>query len=231
MNRVTKSTHSFKSWCKCESHAAAVSRYGRCARAMRSRHDATCTRCNDRAKSAYPTAYLEVTQKLDVRGVRVLLRQNRQQRLVSGPDATCTRCNDRATSARPTAYLEEMQQLDVRGVRGFLRHNRQQRLVDQRELQAGTALQRWMRCSCCAAAVKNSLWARGATEALRSTASSAPAITTNASALARCALLLVSRACAGMQHASCETRHMACNTQHATCYMQHPRTGHPGCGR
>ena len=63
------------------------------------------------------------------------------------------------------AYLEETQQLDVRGVRVRLRHVRQQRLLgsvaidrDLFELQADTALQRWMRCSCCAQCVPRQLW-------------------------------------------------------------------------
>ena len=63
------------------------------------------------------------------------------------------------------AYLEETQQLDVRGVRVRLRHVRQQHLlgsvaIDREllELQADTALQRWMRCSCCAQYVPWHLW-------------------------------------------------------------------------
>ncbi len=71
----------------------------------------------------------------------------------------------RATSAicDAAAYLEETQELDVRGVRVRLCHTRQQRLLgaggrDLFELQAGTALQRWMRCSCCAQYVPWQLW-------------------------------------------------------------------------
>ena len=56
------------------------------------------------------------------------------------------------------AYLEETQQLDVRGVRVRLRHVCQERLLgaggrDLLKLQPNTALQRWMRCSCCAQCV------------------------------------------------------------------------------
>ena len=92
-----------------------------------------------------------------------------------------------------TAYLEETQQLDVRGVRVRLRQVRQQRLlgsvaIDREllELQADTALQRWMRCSCCAQYAPQytvhsscgqfTVGAR-ATEALRPTASSATNLT------------------------------------------------------
>jgi hypothetical protein len=94
------------------------------------------------------------------------------------------------------AYLEETEQLDVRGVRVLLRHVRQQRLLgsggrELRELQADTALRRWMRCSCCAQYVPQQprpiQCERAGDETLRSTASSAKAIPTRASARARCA--------------------------------------------
>ncbi len=65
-------------------------------------------------------------------------------------DATCAL---RVPICDAAAYLEETQKLDVRGVRMRLRHARQQRLLgaggrNLRELQADTALQRWMRCGC-----------------------------------------------------------------------------------
>ena len=75
------------------------------------------------------------------------------------------RCALRVPICDAAAYLEETQQIDVRGVRVRLRHARQQRLLgsvaidrDLFELQAGTALQRWMRCSCCAQRVRRQLW-------------------------------------------------------------------------
>jgi hypothetical protein len=81
------------------------------------------------------------------------------------PDAT------RATRAHPTARLEDTQKLNVRGAAfgALRRHVRQQRLLgsvaggrDLRELQDGTALQRWMRCSFMyTAAETHGVWARG----------------------------------------------------------------------
>jgi hypothetical protein len=74
-------------------------------------------------------------------------------------------CALRVPIGDAAAYLEEMQQLDVRGVRVRLRHARQQRLLgsvaidrDLRELQADTALQRLMRCSCCSQYAPWQLW-------------------------------------------------------------------------
>ena len=92
---------------------------GRFAQATRSRHDAACAL---RVPIGDAAAHLEETQKLDVQGIRVLLRHVRQQRLLGS----------------------------VAGGRDLF------------QLQADTALQRWMRCSCtvCSAAVTNSLWGR-----------------------------------------------------------------------
>ena len=74
-------------------------------------------------------------------------------------DATCTL---RVPIRDAAAYLEETQQLDVRVVRVRLRHVCQERLLgaggrDLLKLQAGAALQRWMRCSCCAQCVPRRL--------------------------------------------------------------------------
>ena len=94
------------------SGAAAASRF---AQAPRSRHDAACA---PRVPICDAAASLEETQQIDVRGVRVRLRQVRQQRLL-----------------------------------GSVAIDR-----DLRELQADTALQRWMHCSCCAQRVPRQLW-------------------------------------------------------------------------
>ena len=50
-----------------------------CAQATRSRHDAACAL---RVRIGDAAAYLEETQLLDVRGVRVRRRHSRQQRLL-----------------------------------------------------------------------------------------------------------------------------------------------------
>ncbi len=52
---------------------------GRRVRATRSRHGATCAL---RVPICDAAVYLEETQQLDVRGVRILLRHVRQQRLL-----------------------------------------------------------------------------------------------------------------------------------------------------
>ena len=93
-------------------------------------------------------------------GAAAASRRARETR--SRHDATCAL---RGPICDAAAYLKETQKLDVQGIRALLHHVRQQCLLgsvaidrDLLELQAGTALQRWMRCSCCAQHVPWQLW-------------------------------------------------------------------------
>ena len=147
--------------------------------------------------------------------------------------------------------LEETQQLDVRGVRVRLRHVGQQRLLgsvaidrDLRELQADTALQRWMRCSCCAHRVPRQLWLMHCERAGRPRLCARPPhrprpYGQRAPARSRCARarvhsgLLLERA---RQVAACNMRqetdsmcerHLSCNMQRTTSTLRPC----PVCGR